>query len=181
MAVSGQSIAQMVGMARRLREASRPSGGGPGIMEAANRGAQDGGGLSVGLNIRLPHEQQANPYQDLSMEYHYFFVRKTMFLKYSVGFIMFPGGYGTMDELFEALTLVQTGRTPNFGVALIGREYWQPLLDWMRDTMLARGCISPQDLELFIVTDKPIAAVEHIMTQVHRVASLQAERRNGGF
>jgi uncharacterized protein (TIGR00730 family) len=155
------------------------SGGGPGIMEAANRGAQEGGGLSVGLNIRLPHEQAANPFQDLSMEYHYFFVRKTMFLKYSVGFILFPGGFGTLDELFEALTLVQTARTPNFGVALVGTEYWQPLLDWLRDTMLARGCISPEDLGLFIVTDDPIAAVEHVMSQFHRVANLQARRRNG--
>jgi uncharacterized protein (TIGR00730 family) len=155
------------------------SGGGPGIMEAANRGAQDGGGLAVGLNIKLPHEQAANPYQDVSMEFHYFFVRKTMFLKYSVGYIMFPGGFGTMDELFEALTLVQTGRTPNFGVALVGREYWQPLLDWLRDTMLARGCISPRDLDLFIVTDDPSEAVAHVMAQFHRVATLQAERRNG--
>jgi uncharacterized protein (TIGR00730 family) len=102
-----------------------------------------------------------------------------MFLKYSVGYIMFPGGFGTMDELFEALTLVQTGRTPNFGVALVGREYWQPLLDWLRDTMLARGCISPRDLDLFIVTDDPSEAVAHVMAQFHRVATLQAERRNG--
>jgi hypothetical protein len=146
------------------------TGGGPGIMEAANRGAWDAGGESVGLNIELPHEQKPNDYQDLCLQFHYFFVRKVMFLKYAVGFVLFPGGFGTLDEMFESLTLVQTERQENFGVVLFGSEYWNPLLDWMRRQQLARGYISDTDMGLFEVTDEPERAVEVITEQLHRVA-----------
>ncbi len=153
------------------------TGGGGGIMEAANRGARERDGRSIGLNIDLPHEQVPNPYQDQTLQFHYFFVRKVMFLKYSVGFILFPGGFGTMDELFEALTLVQTRRSRHFGVVLFGRKYWEKLTDWLRDPMLERGYISPEDLDLFEVTDDPERAVELIIKQLHAVAALEARRR----
>lgn len=146
------------------------TGGGPGIMEAGNLGAREGGGLSVGLNIELPHEQRPNTNLDLMLEFHYFFVRKVMFLKYSVGFILFPGGFGTMDELFEALTLLQTGRSENFGIVLMGSEYWQGMLEWVRSVMLARGYISPEDMDIFTVTDEPDEAVAHIRARLHAVA-----------
>ncbi len=140
------------------------TGGGPGIMEAANRGAKDAGGTSVGLNIALPHEQDPNPYQNIALDFHYFFVRKVMFLKYAVGMICLPGGFGTMDEFFESMTLLQTGKAPPMGVALVGTDFWNPLIDWVRETMLARYAnISPEDLDLFIVTDEPAAAVEHVV------------------
>ena len=155
------------------------TGGGPGIMEAANRGAREGGGLSVGLNIELPHEQAPNPYLDVMLEFHYFFVRKVMFLKYSVGFILFPGGYGTLDELFESLTLVQTGRSANFGVVLMGRDYWSDLLGGLRTRMLERGYISPQDVDIMAVTDDPAEAVAHIRERLHAVAEQAAGRRDG--
>jgi len=131
------------------------TGGGPGIMEAANKGAQLGGGVSVGLNIELPFEQAANPHADVPLHFRYFFVRKTMFVKYAQAFIIFPGGFGTLDELFESLTLIQTGKIHNFPVILYGSEYWSALLDWLRHTMLAAGNISPEDLDLFVVTDAP--------------------------
>src|SRR5436309_10758529 len=136
-------------LGRRLAEAGFAviTGGGPGIMEAANRGAREAGGLSIGCNIELPHEQGTNAYVDLSINFRYFFVRKTMFMKYSEGFIIFPGGFGTMDELFEALTLIQTGKVRNFPLILFGAEYWAGLLDWLRNTMLAGEKIDPQDLE----------------------------------
>ena len=131
------------------------TGGGPGIMEAGNKGAQLGGGTSVGLTLQLPFEEGANAYTDLPIDFRYFFVRKTMFVKYAQAFVIFPGGFGTMDELFEALTLIQTGKIPNFVVILFGSEYWSGLLNWLRDTMLAEGKISPIDLERLIVTDSP--------------------------
>lgn len=131
------------------------TGGGPGIMEAGNRGAHEAGGLSVGLNIELPMEQHPNPYQNLSVEFRYFFVRKMMFVKYSIGYIIFPGGFGTLDEMFEALTLSQTGKIMHFPVVLFGWEYWGGLLDWLRERMLAEGCIGPDDLSLIQVTDSP--------------------------
>jgi hypothetical protein len=146
------------------------TGGGPGIMEAANRGAQEGGGQSLGFNIELPHEQEPNAFLDTMLEFHYFFVRKVMFLKYSVGFILFPGGYGTMDELFESLTLVQTERNRNFGVVLFGKAYWEGLVDWVMDPMLARDYIAEDDPDLFEVTDEPERALELIVNQLHRVA-----------
>jgi uncharacterized protein (TIGR00730 family) len=144
------------------------TGGGPGIMEAANRGAKDGGGFSVGCNIELPHEQSANPYLDLTIDFRYFFVRKTMFVKYATAFIVFPGGYGTLDELFEALTLIQTGKVSRFPVVLVGTRVWQGLLDWLRSDALADGRIEEQDLALVTVTDDPDEVVETICAGWHR-------------
>jgi uncharacterized protein (TIGR00730 family) len=139
------------------------TGGGPGIMEAANRGAVAAGGDSVGCNIELPFEQGMNEYVRIAVNFRYFFVRKTMFVKYAEGFIIFPGGFGTMDELFESLTLIQTGKVRNFPVVLFGRDYWQGLLDWLRSTMLGEGKIHPADLELLVVTDSPREAVSVIV------------------
>ncbi|MDP2227413.1 MAG: TIGR00730 family Rossman fold protein [Moraxellaceae bacterium] len=129
------------------------TGGGPGIMEGANKGALGQGARSIGLNITLPQEQKPNTFQDISLDFRYFFVRKFMFMKHAVAFAIFPGGFGTMDELFEALTLIQTGKSEPFPVVLIGSGYWQGLIDWMRATMLSEGCISQTDLDLFVVTD----------------------------
>jgi uncharacterized protein (TIGR00730 family) len=135
------------------------TGGGPGIMEAANKGATEAGGASVGLNIELPFEQGTNPYVRLPINFRYFFVRKTMFVKYAEGFVIFPGGFGTMDELFEALTLVQTGKVRNFPLVLFGTEYWGGLYDWLRSTMASRGNIAQDDLRFLNVTDSPEEAV----------------------
>jgi len=131
------------------------TGGGPGIMEAANRGAQDGPQLSIGLNIELPNEQGGNPFQDIRLQFRYFFVRKVMFVKYSCAFCIFPGGFGTLDELFEALTLVQTQKIARFPIILMGTHYWGPLLDLLRDRLSAEGMISPGDLDLLHITDSP--------------------------
>jgi uncharacterized protein (TIGR00730 family) len=139
------------------------TGGGPGIMEAANKGAVDAGGRSVGCNIELPFEQGMNEYVRIAVNFRYFFVRKTMFVKYAEGFIIFPGGFGTMDELFESLTLIQTGKVRNFPVILYGREYWQGLLDWLHGTMLTDGKIHPADMDLMVVTDSPGEAVQVII------------------
>ena len=135
------------------------TGGGPGIMEAANRGCQEGNGLSIGCNIELPFEQGLNPYVERAINFRYFFVRKTMFVKYSTAFVVFPGGYGTMDELFEALTLIQTGKVKHFPVILFGREYWQGLIDWLRDRVAGEGKIDAKDVDLLHVTDSPREAV----------------------
>jgi len=131
------------------------SGGGPGIMEAANKGAQNANGTSVGLNIALPMEQTSNQFQDIQVEFRYFFVRKLMFVKYAVGYVIFPGGFGTMDELFEALTLIQTKKIRAFPVILVGREYWSGLIDWMKKTVLAAGSVSPEDIDLLQIVDEP--------------------------
>jgi uncharacterized protein (TIGR00730 family) len=131
------------------------TGGGPGIMEAANKGAQEGGNLSVGCNIELPFEQNSNKYLDISLDFRYFFVRKTLFVKYSSAFVIFPGGFGTMDELFEALTLIQTKKVSNFPVILYGSQYWNGLMNWLRETMLSAENISPKDLDLLRVSDDP--------------------------
>jgi uncharacterized protein (TIGR00730 family) len=131
------------------------TGGGPGIMEAVNRGCQEAGGLSVGCNIELPNEQELNDYVDLGVEFRYFFVRKNMFVKYARGFVIFPGGLGTLDELFESLTLAQTGKIEHFPVVLFGTEYWSGLLDWMRKVVLGRHAISPEDMDLMSLTDDP--------------------------
>jgi uncharacterized protein (TIGR00730 family) len=138
------------------------TGGGPGIMEAANRGAFDAGGLSIGCNIELPFEQKANAYQTLSLTFKYFFVRKMMFVKYSLAFVIFPGGFGTLDELFEALTLIQTKKIRNFPVVLFGSHYWGGMLDWLRAVVLPGGKISEHDLDMFHVTDSPSEVVEII-------------------
>jgi uncharacterized protein (TIGR00730 family) len=139
------------------------TGGGPGIMEAANRGATEGKGESVGCNIELPFEQAPNPYQTKSLSFKYFFVRKTMFIKYSNAYIIFPGGFGTMDELFEALTLIQTKKIRNFPVVLFGSQYWQGLLQWITSTMLHEGYIGEVDLNLIHLTDSPQEAVNFIV------------------
>jgi uncharacterized protein (TIGR00730 family) len=149
------------GAARRVAEGlarrgfAIVTGGGPGIMEAANRGAKDGGGLSIGCNIELPFEQGLNEYVDLGMEFRYFFVRKTMFVKYAEGFVIFPGGFGTLDELFEALTLIQTGKVLHFPVVLFDTAFWGGLTAWIRDTLFVEGMVSPDDVELLHLTDDP--------------------------
>ena len=144
-------------IARRLAEAGYAiiTGGGPGTMEAANRGCREGGGLSVGCNIELPHEQGMNPYVDLGVEFRYFFARKTMFVKYADGFVILPGGFGTLDELFESLTLIQVGKVRHFPVVLVGKAYWAGLLDWVRDTLMTHGAVDETDLALLHVTDDP--------------------------
>jgi uncharacterized protein (TIGR00730 family) len=139
------------------------TGGGPGVMEAANRGCQERGGLSVGFNIELPHEQGSNQYLDVGLTFHHFYARKTMFVKAAEGFVVFPGGFGTADELFESLTLIQTGKVLDFPVILFGTEYWSPLLDWIRDRALPEGTVSPGDVELLTVTDDPAEAVKRVL------------------
>jgi uncharacterized protein (TIGR00730 family) len=139
------------------------TGGGPGIMEAANKGAKEAGGMSIGCNIELPFEQGTNEFVDVAINFRYFFVRKTMFVKYSEGFVIFPGGFGTMDELFEALTLIQTGKVDNFPLILFGTEYWEGLIDWIKGTMMSEGKIAPEDLKLLIMTDSVEEACETIV------------------
>jgi uncharacterized protein (TIGR00730 family) len=139
------------------------TGGGPGVMEAASRGAKEGGGLSVGFNIELPHEQELNPWLDIQLTFRHFYARKTMFVKAAEGFVVFPGGFGTADELFEALTLIQTGKVLHFPVVLFDSDYWQELLTWVRNELLAEGMISPHDLDLLHVTDDPEDAVARVL------------------
>ncbi len=141
------------------------TGGGPGVMEAANRGCQEAGGLSVGFNIELPHEQGLNPYCDLSLTFKHFYARKMMFVKAAEGFVIFPGGFGTLDELFESLTLIQTGKIGSFPVVLFDTAYWAPMLDWIRTRMLEEGLVSPADLELVRVTDVPAEAVDFVVSR----------------
>ncbi|MFB9882316.1 TIGR00730 family Rossman fold protein [Planobispora siamensis] len=154
-----------VELGRKLSEAGYAviTGGGPGCMEAANRGAVEAGGVSVGLGIELPFEQQMNEYVDLGIEFRYFFVRKTMFVKYSCGFVTLPGGFGTLDELFEALTLVQTRKVTSFPVVLMGTEFWGGMIDWIKSSLASSGKISPEDLDLIHVTDDPDEAVRIIV------------------
>jgi uncharacterized protein (TIGR00730 family) len=139
------------------------TGGGPGVMEAANRGARDGGGLSVGFNIMLPHEQSGNPYCDVSLTFKHFYARKTMFVKAAEGFVVFPGGFGTLDELFESMTLIQTGKIEHFPLVLFDSDYWGEMLDWARKELLAKGTISASDLDLMTVTDDPDEAVRIVV------------------
>jgi uncharacterized protein (TIGR00730 family) len=141
------------------------TGGGPGVMEAANRGCQEAGGLSVGFNIELAHEQGLNPYCDLSMTFRHFYARKTMFVKAAEGFVIFPGGFGTLDELFESLTLIQTGKIGGFPVVLFDVGYWAPMLDWIRTRMLEDGLITAADLDLVHVTDLPAEAVDCVVSR----------------
>lgn len=138
------------------------TGGGPGIMEAANKGASQCKGKSVGMNIRLPFEQKPNPYINIAIDYKYFFIRKVMFVKYAMAYVILPGGFGTMDELFEALTLIQTKRIKSFPVILMGKEYWGGLLKWLKDRMIGEGKILPEDLELLQVMDDPEQVVRYI-------------------
>ncbi|TMK77375.1 MAG: TIGR00730 family Rossman fold protein [Actinobacteria bacterium] len=139
------------------------TGGGPGIMEAANLGAREGGGVSVGFNIELPHEQDSNPYLDISLTFHHFYARKTMFVKAAEGFVVFPGGFGTLDELYEALTLIQTGKIVHFPVVLFRRSHWEGALGWTRERLLGEGLVSDADLELLSVTDDPEEAVRAVI------------------
>jgi uncharacterized protein (TIGR00730 family) len=141
------------------------TGGGPGVMEAANRGCQEAGGLSVGFNIQLPHEQGANSYCDLSLTFKHFYARKVMFVKAAEGFVIFPGGFGTLDELFESLTLIQTGKIGSFPVVLFDTAYWGPMLSWIRSTVLEEGLISASDLDLLYCTDEPADAVEFVISR----------------
>ena len=150
------------------------TGGGPGIMEAANRGAFEAGGLSIGCNIELPFEQRPNQYQTLSLTFKYFFVRKMMFVKYSLAFVIFPGGFGTFDELFEALTLIQTKKIRNFPIVLFGTEYWSGLLKWFGDAVLPGGKISNHDMEMFHVTDSPAEVVEIVTRAQSTLSALDA-------
>ena len=166
-----------VAVARRLARAGFAiiTGGGPGVMEAANRGAREGGARSIGCAIELPREQGTNGFVDEAVNFRYFFVRKTMFVKYAEAFVILPGGFGTLDELFEALTLIQTGKIHSFPVVLVGREYWAGLLDWIKATMLGRGMISAEDLELLVCTDDP-AEVERIVVDCYQQNCAEAAR-----
>jgi uncharacterized protein (TIGR00730 family) len=157
------------------------SGGGGGIMEAANRGAKRGKGLSIGLNIQLPEEQLVNRYQDKSLHFKYFFARKVMFVKYAAGYVIMPGGFGTLDEFFESLTLIQTGKIRRFPVVLMGTEYWGDLLKFMRTTMVKGGTISKSDLDLFYVTDDPIQAADFIVKFHKNSIRSVGERRKTGL
>ncbi|RRD43567.1 TIGR00730 family Rossman fold protein [Buchananella hordeovulneris] len=143
------------------------TGGGPGVMEGGNKGATEAGGTSVGLGIELPFEQGLNSYVNLGVNFRYFFARKTMFVKYAQGFVILPGGFGTLDELFEALTLVQTHKVRSFPLVLVDSQFWGGLVDWLRDTLVARGMISPGDVDLFTVVDTPAEAVAHVVKAVH--------------
>jgi uncharacterized protein (TIGR00730 family) len=156
------------------------TGGGPGIMEGANKGAKEADGMSIGCNIELPFEQGMNPYVDVAVNFRYFFVRKTMFVKYAEAFLIFPGGFGTLDELFEALTLIQTEKVRNFPVILIGSEYWSGLLDWIKGTMLAEAKVSPQDLDLLVVTDSPEEAVRLVVDCYEQSCADARERSVSG-
>jgi uncharacterized protein (TIGR00730 family) len=168
-------LAEEIG--RRLAEARFAviTGGGPGTMEAANKGAREAGGVSVGLGIELPFESGLNPHVELGVNFRYFFVRKTMFVKYSQGFVVLPGGFGTFDELFEALTLVQTRKVTSFPIVLVGRDYWSGLVDWLTDTVLAGGNVHEADLDMLTITDDP-AEVVHVMVGAARRAE-GGERR----
>jgi uncharacterized protein (TIGR00730 family) len=160
------------GTGRMLGEAGLDviTGGGPGAMEAANRGARDAGVTSIGLGIELPFEQELNPHLDIGLSFHYFFVRKVMFVRYASAFVAFPGGFGTLDELFEALTLIQTGKIRHFPVVLVGGDYWAGLLAWVRERLAAEGKIAATDLDLITVTDEPETACEIVAAAAHRQA-----------
>jgi len=156
------------------------TGGGPGIMEAANRGAKDVGGVSIGCNIELPREQEPNPYLDRWLEFRYFFVRKVMLVKYSLAFVVLPGGFGTLDEMFEALTLVQTKKIDSFPIILMGKDYWDPLRTFIEGPLLDRGAISPGDAGMLTHTDSPdeaVAVIQRCLTSQHRAAMQKKKSR----
>ncbi len=167
-------------VARLLSQAkfSVISGGGPSIMEAANKGAYQQGGHSVGLNIELPFEQTANPAQDISLSFRYFFVRKLMFVKYSMAYVVFPGGFGTLDELFEAITLMQTGKIKQFPIILYGSAYWDGLFDWIKQQVLTLGCISAKDLDLIQIVDKPEDVLPIVAAYHDRICSHPEEKND---
>jgi uncharacterized protein (TIGR00730 family) len=168
-----------VTVARKLGAAgySIITGGGPGIMQAGNQGGAEAGVPSIGLNIELPFEQHLNPYVDTSIDFRYFFTRKVMLVKYAQAFVIFPGGFGTMDELFESLTLIQTGKVQNFPIVLFDTGYWSGLIDWLKNSMLAGGKISPEDLDLLILTDSPDEVVETIV-RAHQDSGWRQERES---
>ena len=172
--------AQTISIARKLSDAGFAviSGGGPGVMEAANRGAFDGRSPSVGLNIELPHEQHGNPYQNISLRFRHFFARKVAFVKYAAAYVVMPGGFGTLDELTEALTLIQTGKGRRIPIVLVGTAFWSGLIDWMRVTLVARGMIDATDLDLMVLTDDADAVVAHIFDfyETRGFAQTAAER-----
>ena len=159
-------LAQEIGGRLAKKGFAVMTGGGPGIMEAANRGAHEAGGRSIGCNIQLPFEQSPNPYLDIFVDFRYFFVRKLMLVKYSHAFVLMPGGFGTMDEIFETATLIQTHKIRDFPLVLVGTHYWDELLDFMRRRMVPEGTISPEDIDRFLVTDSPEEAVDHIHAAV---------------
>ncbi len=171
---------QAVELGRRLGQAGFAiiTGGGPGIMEAGNKGASEAGSHSIGLNIELPFEQHVNPYVDLAIDFRYFFVRKTMFVKYSLGLVIFPGGFGTMDELFESLTLIQTGKIHNFPIVLFDSDYWEGLLQWLRQNALKEGKIAVEDMDLVTVTDDIDEAAETIIESTKEKAERQKQEAN---
>ena len=161
-------LARDLGRELARRRYAVVTGGGPGIMEAANRGAREGGGLSIGCNIVLPHEQKPNPYVDRTVSFDYFFVRKVMLVKYSVGFVLMPGGYGTLDEIFETVTLVQTGKIRHFPIVAMGSGYWKGMLDFISETMFREGAAAEGEVGGFLVTDSVVEAAEHIDRTVGR-------------
>lgn len=151
------------------------TGGGPGLMEAANRGAAEAGGLSIGLNIELPREQHQNPYVNRSLDFHYFFARKLMFVRYARAFVIMPGGFGTLDEMFESLTLIQTNRIKHFPTILVDSAYWRPLLDWIDDTLEDDGLIGPEDKELLVTVDTPSEVCEHVLRAKERQREMPSD------
>jgi len=153
------------------------TGGGPGLMEAANRGCQEAGGLSLGVNIHLPQEQQPNPYVDRFIEFEHFFVRKVMLVKYSCAFVVLPGGFGTLDEVFETLTLIQTGKIDVFPIVAMGHDFWDPMFAFFRDRLVAEGTISPDDIDLVLITDTVDHMVEHVMAHPHGCNSVEPPKR----
>jgi uncharacterized protein (TIGR00730 family) len=161
-------LARSMGKALAQHGFTVMTGGGPGVMEAANRGAKEGGGTSLGCNIRLPFEQKLNPYVDVKAEFEFFFTRKVILRKNSVAYVLMPGGFGTMDEIFEVFTLLQTGKLPPRPVVCMGRDYWTHMQHFLRDTMLAAGTISPEDLDLAFLTDDPAEGVEYIRKNMSR-------------
>ena len=173
------ALAERIGAGLAASGYSVITGGGPGMMEAANKGAPEAGGVSVGLGIELPLEQEMTDYVDLGINFRYFFARKTMFLKYSDGFVVMPGGMGTLDELFEAVTLVQTGKVSSFPIVLVGSDYWRGLVDWIRGTLVDSGTISPGDVDLLPVVDTAQEAVDYVVDGARRLRAGGAEPRSG--
>ena len=173
------ALAQQIGAGLARSGYGVITGGGPGMMEAANKGAHEAGGASVGLGIELPREQEMNQYVDLGIDFRYFFARKTMFLKYSDGFVVMPGGMGTLDELFEAVTLVQTGKVSSFPIVLVGSDYWRGLVDWIRGTLVDSGTISPGDVDLLPVVDTAQEAVDYVVDGARRLRAGGEASRGG--